>query len=114
MIALLKLIAVLCAALYVYLAVLATVAVARDYSIGAAGRAIRLVGVWVFPWLGAFLALRSTGEIAPDALPGRRWLHPVMFLLTVKPRPPTDLTDSGGVPGCGPGDANYIEPGSHY
>ena len=41
--------------------------------------------MWLVPVVGPMLYLRSTAELAPDALPSRRWLWPVRWLFYVKP-----------------------------
>lgn len=60
-------------------------AVWRDFTLTGAQKVLRTVYVWLVPVVGPMLYLRSTAELAPDALPSRRWLWPVRWLFYVKP-----------------------------
>ena len=68
-----------------YCALLATYAVWRDFTLTGAQKVLRTVYVWLVPVVGPMLYLRSTAELATDAVPSRRWLWPVRWLFYVKP-----------------------------
>lgn len=68
-----------------YCALLATYAVWRDFTLTGVQKSLRTVYVWLVPVVGPMLYLRSTAELAPNAVPSRRWLWPVRWLFYVKP-----------------------------
>jgi hypothetical protein len=47
-------------------------------------RNLRLLFVWLVPFLGAVVALRVTAEESPDRVPARGWLWPFLPLLSDK------------------------------
>ena len=75
----------LIAAYYAYAAVLASVCLLRDETLFRLGRSVRLVGVWLFPFIGALFVLRAAAEVSPQSLPARPWLIPLVPLLRVSP-----------------------------
>ena len=77
--------AALIIAYYLYAAVLATYCLVRDDTLSSLGRCVRIVGVWLFPFIGALFTLRSTAEVSPRSLPARRWLIPLVPLVHVSP-----------------------------
>lgn len=68
-----------------YCALLAMYAVWRDFTLTGAQKVLRTVYVWLVPVVGPMLYLRSTAELAPNAVPSHRWLWPVRWLFYVKP-----------------------------
>ena len=72
-------------AYYLYAAVLATYCLLRDDTLSPLGRSTRLIGVWLFPFIGAMFTLRSTAEVSTQSLPARPWLIPLVPLVRVSP-----------------------------
>lgn len=68
-----------------YCALLATYAIWRDFTLTGVQKVLRTVYVWIVPVVGPMLYLRSAAELAPHAVPSRRWLWPVRWLFYVKP-----------------------------
>jgi hypothetical protein len=80
-----RIVVALIAAYYAYAAVLASVCLLHDETLLLLGRLVRLVGVWLFPFIGALFVLRSTAEVSPQSLPARPWSIPLVPLLRVNP-----------------------------
>lgn len=68
-----------------YCAFLATYTVWRDFTLTGMQKVLRTVYVWLVPVVGPMLYLRSAADLAPHAVPSRRWLWPVLWLFYVKP-----------------------------
>ena len=69
-----------------YASAVATGCIFRDDTISFTGKSLRVLGVWLFPLVGAMLVLRSAAELSPASLPDRQWLSPLRLLIYVKPR----------------------------
>ena len=97
---------VVVATLALYLAILATWAVAHDPTLPKAGRISRILASWLLPIGAAVSILRSVAELAPASMPAKRFLAPVQWLLHVPPRRPNTLADESD-------SAGYGNPGRH-
>ena len=67
-----------------YCALVATYVVWRDFTLTGVQKVQRTVYVWLVPMVGPMPYLRSTAELAPNAVPSRRWLWPVRWVFYVK------------------------------
>jgi hypothetical protein len=93
----------------VYLAIAATMCVARDRSLARRAAVLRILVSWFVPLLGPILTIRTAAEESSQGLRSRWWLWPLRPLLSEESPDPgfAQVVDMRA-------DAERILPGSAF